>query len=116
MSEKKFVLVVEDDPMVQQTLRFLLTSMGVDCMVVDTLADARAYLDQVDQIRLIVWDGDLHGEKSFEGTIQEFKKVFAGPMIAGSGDNGNLDAQMAAGCTHRGDKTGGTRKLLQELL
>jgi len=112
----KFVLLVEDDSITQQALARLFQSRGVECRIVDTLAEAMKYLAQVDQIRLIVWDGDLFGENSFDDAIQAFKKVFDGPMVAASGNKQSVDKQMEAGCTHRGLKGREQLTVLKQLL
>ena len=112
----KFVLLVEDDSITQQLLTRLIESLNAECRIASALAEAREYLAQVDQIRLIVWDGELFGEKSYEGAIQAFKTVFDGPMVAGSGSEQFVDKQMEAGCTHRGQKGREQHEVLKQLL
>lgn len=102
----KKVLIFEDDIYLARALKKTLGAKGFEVETIlslPTSIEAEGFqevLNRSSGFSLIVWDGDMQGIYTFRGYIQEFAKVFKGPMIAHSGSTQGREFQMSAGCTH----------------
>jgi len=97
---QKIVLVVEDNSEVLDMYRRFFQDLQIEVWEATSIEDALTFLRRTHELSGIVWDGVLRKTCSFDGAIQQFKRVFNGPMIAASRSTKSLDLQMAAGCTH----------------
>jgi len=97
------IMLVEDNEHVAEAFK---RGMGffdplLSILHAHTLAEAEQLVQEHgESIRVIAWDGRLPDGNSWEGAIQKARTILPDiPMVAMSGDDGNKEKQVAAGCT-----------------
>lgn len=108
------VLVLEDDPGVQQTLTLGLPEHGLEPLIAGTVEKARGFLNlHWAHLFAITCDANLGGEKNSLGFVREASEVFRGHIIACSTSPAARKMLVNAGCTCECEKGGLLDKLIE---
>ncbi len=112
----KKVLVVDDDDTFQSLCVEVFHGKDVQVIGAISLKEAREAFALHPDVDLIFMDGCLPGEQlNTLPLVREFRKTYAGPMIASSGRKSYRELLMKEGCSHQGSKSEAWRLALELL-
>jgi DNA-binding NtrC family response regulator len=94
------LLIVEDDPLLLATLVNMVRHEGYEAMTACTLASAKAQLESVDTIALILLDVWLEGQASFDVIDLALKFHPSTPLVVMSGGGGSLSIEVSSSLAH----------------
>jgi CheY-like chemotaxis protein len=97
--DKPLVLIVEDDPAIQQIYEKVLEGSMELLQATDLEMARKMLLENGSTLDAVVVDGHMPGQTTVE-FIREVKEVFGGPIISASSDPGIRELQKAVGCSH----------------
>jgi DNA-binding response OmpR family regulator len=116
---KNIILVVEDDPAIQKFLAEKIEFMGGKAIISSVEKEAEEVVLANPGILAIVMDGHLKGEEqNTAALVVRIKRIYNGPILGYTGDDGMEVLLREAGCTDVFKKPDSARilKRLREVL